>query len=419
VAQRPNTPTWIRELRSLIKREHGLGWSLSEQSDAVKLTRRFADGARSSVQLDLPWNSSSATAVLTQLQAIRSRMEEAGLGLAEAAASLGAETTTTGAGPALDWDQLVRAFKKHKTVDTGDVKTSTWKEMYAPVMVQVIAAAAARPAPRSGQALLTALRDTHGGEPGSQGRRQRILYAAQLLRFAVERLGVAPSWAPPSDLSPLVGKKREPKRNSTPITDDQIKVLLEGIPDPRWCLLVQLLVCFGLRPVEARYCRPSKDRTQLEVAYCKRTSRGSTKPRAVFGMDPVGLEGLSDQVLAYLAAGRPLLPPLGSSDGVTANALTIYLNRRPAWQQLKADAATTGERLTAYSLRHGYALRAHEVYRLSPRVTAALMGHSLLTHTACYGQWTDQRTIEQAIAQSRQQRERHPARLAGENAVHP
>jgi integrase len=391
----------------LIKREHGLGWSLSEQSGAVKLTRRFADGARSSVQLDLPWNSSSATVVLTQLQAIRDRMEEAGLGLAEAAASLGAETTTTsGAGPSIDWDLLVQAFKKHKTDDTGEVKASTWHEMYAPVMAQVMTAAATRPTPRSGQVLLGALRDTYGGEPGSQGRRQRILYAAQLLRFAVQRFGVASSWAPPSDLSPLVGKRREPKRDSTPITDAQIRVLVEGIPDPRWRLLVELLVCFGLRPVEARYCRPSKDRRQLEVSYCKRTSRGSTQPRTVFGIDPVGLDGLSDQVLARLAAGHPSLPPLGTSDGVTANALTIYLNRRPAWLQLKEDADQAGERLTAYSFRHGFALRAHEVECLSPRMTATLMGHSLLTHTTCYGQWTDQRTLEQAIAQSRQRRER-------------
>jgi len=410
VAQRPNSSAWVRDLRSLIKREHGNGWSLSEQSDAVKLTRRFADGTRASVQLDLPWVSSSATAVLTQLKAIRGRMEEAGLGLAEAAKVIHPDNpSSTDAGTTIDWTQLVQSFKKHKTVDTGDVKESTWRRTYAPVMAQVVAAATARPAPRSGQALLAALRDTYAGEPGSQGRRQRILYSAQLLRFAVERFGVASSWAPPSDLSPLVGKRRVPKRDPTPITDAQIKVLLEGIPDSRWRLLVELLVCFGLRPVEARYCRPSKDRKLLEVSYCKRTSRGSTKPRGVHGLDPVGLVGLSDLVLARLAACSPPLPPLGSTDAGTASALAVYLRRCAAWQQLKADAAAAGERLTAYSFRHGYALRAHEVARLSPRMTATLMGHSLLTHITCYGQWTDQRTLEQAIAQSRQRRERHPA----------
>ena len=410
MAQRPTTPNWVRDLRSLIKREHGNGWSLSEQSGAVKLTRRYGDGGRSSVQLDLPWNSSSATAVLTQLQAIRSRMEEAGLSLAEAAKSIQPETKSTAfEETTINWELLIATFQKHKTADTGDLNPGTWKMMYAPVMEQVSAAAAARPAPRSGQALLTALRDTYGGEPGSQGRRQRILYAAQLLRFAVQRFGVASTWEPPTDLSPLVGKKREPKRDSTPITDTQIKVLLDGIPDQRWRLLVELLVCFGLRPVEARYCRPSKELTQLEVSYCKRTSRGNTKPRAVFGIDPVGLHGLSDQVLDRLAAGSPPLPPLGSSDAVTASALAVYLNRRPAWRQLKAEAAATCERLTAYSFRHGYALRAHEVAGLSPRVTAALMGHSLITHTACYGQWTDQRTLEQAIAQSRLNRDQQEA----------
>jgi hypothetical protein len=37
------------------------------------------------------------------------------------------------------------------------------------------------------------------------------------------------------------------------------------------------------------------------------------------------------------------------------------------------------------------------------------MGHSLITHTACYGQWTDQRTLEQAIAQSRLNRDQQEA----------
>jgi integrase len=396
-------PAWVRDLRSLIKREHGRGWSLSEQSGAVKLTRRFPDGARSSVQLDLPWRSTSATAVLTQLQRIRHRMDDAGLGLAEAAATVHPDTTaSTEAAATIDWPELVRAFEKHKTIDTGDLKPTTWQEMYAPVMAQVIATTASRRAPRSGQTLLAALRDTYGGEPGSQGRRHRILYASQLLRYAVARFGASATWSPPADLGPFVGKRREAKRDSTPITDAQILVLLEGIPDERWRLLVALLACFGLRPVEVKYCRPNQDQGLLEVSYRKRTSRGSTKPRGVYGLDPEGLPGLSAQVLMQLAKGDPPLPPLGSTDGVTAQAVTTYLNRRPAWLQLKAEAIEAGERLTAYSFRHGYALRAHEVAGLSPRVTAELMGHSLLTHSNCYGQWTDQRTLQKAIAQSRQ-----------------
>lgn len=417
VAQRTPTPGWVRDLSSLIKREHGKGWGITEQSGGVKLTRRHPDGTRSSCQLDLPWRSSSSTTVLLQLKTIRGRMEEAGISLADAAKSLRTGLTQTAeAGAAMDWCLLVETFEKHKTINTGDLKQSTWSEMYAPVMRQVIAAATARPAPRSAQALLAALRDTCGGEPGSQGRRHRILYSAQLLRFAVQRFGVSQSWSPPSDLGPFVGKRREAKQDSTPITDAQIRVLLEGIPDERWRFLLELLACYGLRPVEVKYCRPNQDRSFLDVTYRKRTSRGSTQPRGVYGLDPEGLPGLSAEVMARLAAGSPALPPLGTTDGVTSSAITTYLNRRPAWLQLKAEARKADERLTVYSLRHGYALRAHEKAGLSPRVTAALMGHSLQTHSSSYGQWTDSRTLEQAINQSREwQRNRQspPAALRG------
>ena len=51
-------------------------------------------------------------------------------------------------------------------------------------------------------------------------------------------------------------------------------------------------------------------------------------------------------------------------------------------------------------MRHGDSLRAHEVYGHSPRVAAALMGHSLQTHCAVYGAWTDTEVIASALART-------------------
>ncbi|CAK6689098.1 hypothetical protein BBFGKLBO_00548 [Synechococcus sp. CBW1107] len=398
---RSSDPPWVRDLRSIVKREHGRGWSLSEQSGKVKLTRRYPDGVRSSVVLDLAWASSSATTVLTQIQTIRCRMEEAGQALSEAAAfASDSSPGSSSRARAVDWPLTVRAFQKHKTSDTGALKPETWDEMYAPVMHQVLEVLNQRPAPRDGHAVLAKLRDSYGGEPGSAGRRQRIQYAAQLLRYSVERAGAERRWAPPQDLSALVGQRLRPKRDSTPITDPQLIRLLDGIPDERWRLLIELLACFGLRPVEAKHCRPTGD-GKLNVSYTKRTSRGSTKPRRVQGLDPIGLPNLSTRVLERLAAGIPQLPPMGSSDGVTANALSTYLNRRAVWRQLRQEAESAGEHLTAYSFRHGFALRAHQAGGLSPRTTAALMGHSLQTHSSTYGQWTDEETLDLALEQAK------------------
>lgn len=399
---RSGTTAWERDLRSLVKREHGFGWSLSEQSGKAKLTHRYPDGLRSSVTLNLPWRSSSATSVLAQIKAIRERMEESQLGLQEAAVFTEEPSLEpSNQSCSIDWPSIVRAFQKHKTSDTGALKPGTWEEMYAPVMRQVDEVLNQRPLPRDGPALLAKLRDAFGGEPGSSGRRHRIQYAAQLLVFAVSRAGADRRWAPPQDLSALIGKRLQQKRDSTPITDPQLIRLLAGIPDERWRLLVELLACFGLRPVEAKYCRPTVD-GKLNVTYVKRTSRGSTKPRKVSGLDPIGLPNLSASVLERLACGRPELPPMGNSDGVSASALTIYLNRRAVWRQLREEAEAAGEHLTTYSFRHGFALRAHQAAGLSPRTTAALMGHSLQTHSTTYGQWTDEQTLDLAVNQARQ-----------------
>lgn len=410
------TPSWVVNLRTLIKRQHGTGWQIYEQSGRVKLTRRWPDGGSSSVMLDLPWNSSATTAVLRQLEDIRGRMEQAGLSLSEAArlqaaaqASVAAADTFSANGESVDWRAVVDRFAAHKTAHSGAVKDRTWTRMYLPVMKQVLAALASRPLPRNGRDLLARLRDTYGGEPGSQGRRQRILYAAQLLRFAVEECGAPERWRPPArgDLGALVGRKTQPDPDSTPITDQQLLRLLEGIPDARWKLAIGLMACFGLRPVELRHCRPSADGRQLVVSYSKRTSRGSTRPRDVSGIDPIGWPGLSDQLLGQLqmagrVPGAVSLPPLGPEDTGTASAVSTYLRRRPVWEALRAEAAAAGERLTVYSLRHGFALRAHEVAELSPRVTAALMGHSLQTHNTHYGRWTNGDTVATAMSRARQ-----------------
>jgi len=116
----------------------------------------------------------------------------------------------------------------------------------------------AKPIPRDGRSVLAALRDTYGGAPGSPGQRLRIMYGAQLLRYAVAQMGAPARWAPPDDLVPLIGRRDAAQKNpATPLKDDQLARLLAGIPDPRWRFAVQLMAAFGLRPVELRFLRVS------------------------------------------------------------------------------------------------------------------------------------------------------------------
>ena len=79
-----SSPRWVITLRDAIKREHGLGWSVREMSGRIQLTRRFDDGSRSSVTLDLPWSPASTRSALNQIKELRERMESAGLSIKEA-----------------------------------------------------------------------------------------------------------------------------------------------------------------------------------------------------------------------------------------------------------------------------------------------------------------------------------------------
>lgn len=392
----PRAQKWVRTLRDAIKQQHGFGWGIRDKGGKVQLTHRYGDGVRSSVTMDCPWDPDSTSEVLGLLPEIRSRMESQRLGLKEAYDLVRGPTANKA--ERVDWLLAVARFHKHKVSDTGAVSERTWAGMYAPVMMRVLDAIAAKPVPRDGRSLLAALRDRCGGEPGSRGRKIRMQYSAQLLRFVVTELGAAQRWLPPDDLTPFVGKPTQEveRQGATPLKDHQFVRLLEGIPDPRWRLAIGLLGCFGLRPVELGYLRPNGDR--LTVLYRKRTARGTTKPGDVIGLDPEGLPGESLRLLRLLESGLVELPPLGLTDGEVAQSVRQYLNRREVWKNLKTEVAAQGGRLAAYSLRHGFALRAHELYDLTPRVAAALMRHSLQTHHQHYGAWVDSEVIDIAIA---------------------
>jgi len=394
------TAPWIKELRSLIRRQHGVGWSIGEQSGKCKLTKRYPDGGRSSVVLSLPWQSSSSTQILNKLQGIRSRMDDSGLSFNDAARL---ETKADLAiGAKIDWPMAIEKFKKYKINDTGAVKEQTFHLMYKPILCQFSSVALSKPTPRDAKAVLAKLRDTYGGAPGTQRRRQRIQYAAQFLRFSVYEMGAPACWLPPIDLLPFIGRAGAVKKGgATPIKDDQLLTLIHGVTSIQLRFMIQLLATFGLRPIELRYIKVGDQK--LNISYQKRGGGGITKPRLIKGLDPEGQEGLAAELLGRLN-NNERLPSMGNKEHGTASYLDVLLRREKAWLNLKAEMKESGEKLSMYSFRHGFALRAAQFYGLSPRVTAALMGHTLQTHVNHYGQWTDDEVIDDAVERAIAQR---------------
>ena len=404
------TVDWVKAMRVGLRGQNGEGWTCREIREHIQISVRFEDGQRTTVVTDLPWVRSSQADLLKLAAQLKLQMTK-GLGLKEAYSLTGSNEAHTTDGE-FDWTLAAGRFRSHK-VDGGATQPRTYNKMYEPAIRQVLAALEKRPRPINAKTLLDRLVKDHGGAPGSEGRRRRIQYAAQFLSYAVEQLAADGRWAPPRDLKYFVGIKPKGKTLTTFAKDDQIVRLLDRITNPRWRTAVGLVACFGLRGVELAHISPNGG--FLHCAYRKRTERNpeGTAPRDIVGLDPKGLEGLSSNLLAILEEhGNEALPDtcfLRDADGEltrAGHALSQYLRRNRTWQALVAETAAlptvgaTGNELVPYSLRHAYAARAHEEFGFSPRKTAGLMGHSLLTHSTTYGGQIDREILDTAQQQA-------------------
>ena len=123
--------------------------------------------------------------------------------------------------------------------------------------------------------------------------------------------------------------------------------------------------------------------------------------RLAIALDIRGRKGEGERILQLFASGLVKLPPRilttierGNFKDV-GEAFRKLLERHPFWQSLVA--ASSG--LTPYSLRHGFAWRAHTSYErsLPIRYLAALMGHTPAVHLQHYGKWTDEAGLIDAV----------------------
>ena len=128
-------------------------------------------------------------------------------------------------------------------------------------------------------------------------------------------------------------------------------------------------------------------------------------PRLVMPIDIAGREGEGERLLQLFASGLVKLPrSLRNQIALVEQKAKFQdvgadfgqkLERYGPWRSLVAR--TPG--LTPYSLRHGFAWRAHccSSNAMHPRIAAALMGHNVATHLKHYGSWTDEASLEAAV----------------------
>ena len=208
---------WITSLREEIRNECGDGWMVRGIGKGliqkVELTVRFENGNRTSIILGpkaktdpnfVPWLGTSAGWILTTSKHISLIMKSQGKGLAEAY-ELVKQKKESGLNGTLDWEQLARKFKTHKT-SNGKKGTRVWNRNYRTPIGRTLLILTHEPSISNGYSVLKTLVERHGGAPGTASRRLRIQYAAEFLRFAFKN-GVDRSWLPPEDLTIFIGEK--------------------------------------------------------------------------------------------------------------------------------------------------------------------------------------------------------------------
>ena len=398
---RVSAKPWERNLRQLLKASHGAGWLLRPgRGDRTQVIRCWDDGSRSSVMVPIPWEARQGPALLALIERLASLIAKQELSLAEAAALL---ETKSGVSPAelragaLDWHAAADRFRDH-LLTTGTMTERTYRKNAGTYVRRALEVLAAPKAPKDGRAALEAVVRAYELAPGCEGRKRMVDGVSRFLTFAVDRCGASDRFLPPTDRSNLIGFRVDRPSISTPLLDEQFLRLLAAISDPHWHLAVGLAGVFGLRPVELGNCRPEGG--ALRVKGVKRNHAGRSTDRLVQPLDPKGALGLGEELLAvWDCLGPDALPPPQQD---WAAALFHYLTKRvPTWDELLEEGKMTDQgRLTAYGLRHGYAWRGSQFYSLSPRVLAALMGHTVAVHLQHYGQWASESETAAAVAEA-------------------
>ena len=411
---------WFETLRLSIQQEHGKGWSVREIGATKRnpigrcqLTRIWENRTRSSVVTPVEWKATNATAILATVGQLRTLMEERKLSLQDA----NKLNTELLCGPQQSgddfagWPEVAARFLKSqeglRSSTLGDIKTR---------VTRALETLKSRPCPRDGNTLMRRYAEKffEGCPSGGVGRKRNLQDVARFLTYAVDECGAPTRFYPPSKakINELIGSAETSaaEKLTPPIKPEDLAALLDQLEadgEHELRLAVGLVGLYGLRPAELAVLTVKEGRGY--VGHVKRNSSSmgaKAKPhRLVKPIDVAGREGEGDRLLQLYASGLMKLPKSlrnqiamveekGRFQDVGAEFAQKLERYRP-WQSLVAR--TPG--LTPYSLRHGYAWRAHccSANAMHPRITAALMGHNVATHLKHYGQWTDEASLEAAV----------------------
>lgn len=413
---------WFETLRLSIGQEHGTGWSVREIGATARnpigraqLTRIWEDRTRSSVVMPLEWKATNATAILATVGQLRSLMEVRKLSLQDAlklnTEALGSGAQQGGGEDFSGWPEVAAMFLKSRE----GRRSSTMRDLRTRVE-RTLEALQSRPCPRDGGTLMRRYAEKFfdGCPPGGVGRKRNLLDVARFLTYAVDECGAPTRFYPPTKakINELIGSSEttSAEKLTPPIKPDDLAALLDQLEadgEYELRLAVGLVGLYGLRPAELAVLTVKDGKGKVGHVKRNSTSMGAKAkpPRRVMAIDIAGREGEGERLLQLYASGLVKLP-------LSLRNQIAKVEEKGKFQDVGADFGQKLERygpwralvarnpgLTPYSLRHGYAWRAHccSTNAMHPRNAAALMGHNVATHLKHYGSWTDEASLEAAV----------------------
>ena len=420
---------WLKELRSLVRSEHGAGWVLEGDKDRLKIQK--IDGPRKgarrpTVRTQIPFRKSSVSQIIVLVNSIKLKMDELNLDLATAY-SLVVKTPKKENSNEIDWLKVAEEYKKAR-IKSGEVKESNYGTNEKYKIERVLSLINAKKnAAHDGKQVIEKYNSEFLKDVASGGRGRVTTFGdlKRFLEFAVKKCGADTKWLPPEkdEIKSLIGKrtKANSKKSTIPVKPDELFGLLDSLFEkPELRLAVALVGLFGLRPAELMTLKVEDG--NLYVGPVKRNANTNDevqKERRVMALDLKELPNEGQKVIAQYASGLVKLPKaiLTLQDEKAMKAknqerakkdqtplspykecgqrFKQYLDRHPYWQSLLEKKTD----LSPYGLRHGFAWRGAKYYSRSIplRDLAALMGHDAVTHNKHYGKWTEEADTAETV----------------------
>ena len=228
---------WLKDLRSVIRREHGAGWVLEGDNGKFKIQKIEGPrkGARRpTVRTQIPFTVSSVTEIVLLIKAIKSKMDKLNLDLA-AAYSLVAKIPKKENSSEINWVTVAEKYKKSR-IDSGEVKGSNYgtNEQYKIERVLSLINAP-KNAAHNGRQVIEKYNSEFLKDVASGGRGRVTTFGdlKRFLEFAVKKCGADTKWLPPEkdEIKSLIGKrtKANSKKSTIPVRPDELFGLLDSL----------------------------------------------------------------------------------------------------------------------------------------------------------------------------------------------